>query len=332
MEANMLQNSSDPVVVFGYGPVGRAVTERLLARGRSVRVVQRRRPSDLAAGAVFQTCDVLDIASVVAAMAGTSQAVVAFGFEYSTPVWQRAWPQAMLNLLAACRPAGQRLVFVDNLYMYGPQSAPLTEDMALCDQGGKLAVRSAVTRLWQRAEQHGIRVAALRASDFYGPGVAQSHLGAMALGAVAAGRRAVLVGKPDMPHDFAYVPDIGRAVISLLEAPDDAYGQAWHMPCAPTRTLRELLSIAASTLGEPARIAALPQSLLPLAGVFSPMMREMVEMRFQWDRPYHVNADRFRERFWSDVTPFEVGIPQATRSFLPAASPKQQSISPQPAG
>jgi hypothetical protein len=43
----------------------------------------------------------------------------------------------------------------------------------------------------------------------------------------------------------------------------------------------------------------------------------MAEMRFQWDRPYQVDAGKFAQRFWSDATPFEVGIVETAASFLP---------------
>jgi len=38
-------------------------------------------------------------------------------------------------------------------------------------------------------------------------------------------------------------------------------------------------------------------------------------MRFTWNRPYHVDATKFGRRFWSDATPFEVGIPAAIRQL-----------------
>jgi hypothetical protein len=49
--------------------------------------------------------------------------------------------------------------------------------------------------------------------------------------------------------------------------------------------------------------------------VFTPELGEFVEMRFQWDRPYRVDAAKFKARFWSDPTPFEIGVPAAARSF-----------------
>ena len=47
-------------------------------------------------------------------------------------------------------------------------------------------------------------------------------------------------------------------------------------------------------------------------------------MSFTWNRPYHVDATKFGRRFWSDATPFEVGIPAAVRSY-PAAAPTLKS-------
>jgi hypothetical protein len=56
----------------------------------------------------------------------------------------------------------QTVVFVDNLYMYGPRREPLNEDMSLADYGQKPAARSEATRIWMAASQAGrIRATAL---------------------------------------------------------------------------------------------------------------------------------------------------------------------------
>jgi nucleoside-diphosphate-sugar epimerase len=308
------------IVVFGLGPVGRATTESLINRGAAVRVAQRSRPANLPRGATFHPCDVLDADAVRRAVGGAGQVVVAIGFPYVSDTWRASWPLAMENLINACEAAHARMVFVDNLYMYGPQHDPLREDMALTDYGVKPAVRAHISRLWMSASAAGrVRIAALRAPDFYGPDVTQSHIGEMAFGALANGKRATLIAPPDMRHDFAYVPDIARAVLTLLDAPDDAFGQAWHMPCAPIRTPREILQLGADALGVKLRIIALPLWSLPIMGLGSAMLREMAEMRFQWDRPYRVDAGKFAERFWSDVTPFDIGARATALSFRTTA-------------
>lgn len=307
---------SESIAVMGYGPVGEATVRILAARGDKVRVGQRSRPKSLPEGATFAPCDALDAASVHAFVAGASQVVLAVGFPYFGKVWRDAWPRAMSNAVEACSATGARLVFVDNLYMYGPREAPLTEETPLVDYGVKPASRAAATRIWQAASKAGrLRVAAVRAPDFYGPGVAVSALGERAFGALAKGKAASLIGSADLPHDFAYVPDFGRAVVSLLDAPDDAYGQAWHVPCAPTRTPREILKIGADALGVANKVSVLPYWSLGLIGLFVPQVKELPEMRFQWDRPYRVDSSRFAKRFWSDPTPFEVGAPATALSF-----------------
>ncbi len=305
---------SEAVTVIGYGAVGRAIASVLAERGSAVRVAQRNRPADLPAGATYSPCDVLNAEAVVRAVTGAGQVVLAVGFPYDGRVWREAWPKAMSNVLAACEAAGARLVFVDDMYMLGPQNAPLREDMALTGRGTKPAIRSEVTRLWLAAAGR-VGVAALRVPDFYGPGVGVSHIGDTGFGRLARGKAAVLLAPPDTPHDFAYVPDVARAAVTLLDAPDDAFGQAWNMPCAPTRTPRDILALGAAALGVRVRVRAIPLRALPLLGLAVPFLREVADVAFTWDRPYRVDAAKFKERFWSDVTPFEADAVQAALSF-----------------
>ena len=312
--------TAEKIVVFGYGPTGRALIERLVAASRTVTVVQRSRPVDLAAGADFQRVDLLDRDAVLAVTRGASHIAMTAGFVYDRRIWTRDWPIAMANLLAAAEATGAKTVFLDNLYMFGPQDGPIAEETPFAPAKGKPAVRVGVTAQWQEAVRAGrVRFTALRAPDFYGPGVTNSHLGDMAFGALARGRTAVLVAPADRPHDVAYVPDIGRALETLLEAPDDAYGQAWHMPSAPTRTLREILTLGATAIGVKPRVLAIPLGLLPALGLVQPMFGELAELRFTWDRPYRVDGSKFVRRFWSDVTPFEVGAAATARAFAEAA-------------
>ncbi len=304
------------VTIFGYGPTGIATADRLRARGTPVRVVQRKRPANLPAGVEFMTCDALDAGQVLAAMTGAEQAVITIGFEYSGKVWKQVWPKATANFLAAAEKTNTRIVHIDNMYMYGPQDKPLHEDMPLTAYGLKPAARSEATRMWQEAARRGrVKWAALRAPDFYGPGVTLSHLGETGFAAIAQGKAANLLMEADQPHAFAYVPDIGRAAVTLLDADDSAFNQVWHVPCAPTRTPRQLLQMGADAAGQKLKLMALPSWLLPVLGVVSPMMREYAEMRFTWNRPYHVDATKFGRRFWSDATPFESGIPATMRAF-----------------
>ncbi len=307
---------SDAVLVIGYGPVGAATGAQLAARGQQVRVMQRKRPPDLPQNIAFVSGDATNRASLRTAAEGASQIVLAIGLTYSGKLWRDLWPRIVGNVVETAAATGARVVFVDNLYMYGPQDEPLKETMALSDYPLKPAARSAATRIWQAASAAGrVRFAALRGPDFYGPGVKLSVLGDTGLGALAQGKPALWLGDADTPHDIAYVPDFARAVVSLLDAPDDAFGQAWHVPCAPTRLPREILALGAAALDVPLKVRSLPIWAIRAMGLVNPLMGEFAEMRFAWDRPYRVDCTKFAARFWSNPTPFEIGIPKAARSF-----------------
>ncbi len=152
-------------------------------------------------------------------MRGSGQFVVAIGFPYFGAIWREVWPKAMANFVAAGKATGARIVFTDNLYMYSPQTTPLTETMPLSAYGLKPAARSAATRIWMAAAAAGeARVAALRAPDFYGPGIRLSYLGDTSIGKLAERKAALFVGSPDVLHDYAYVPDIARDNVAFGRA------------------------------------------------------------------------------------------------------------------
>jgi nucleoside-diphosphate-sugar epimerase len=175
--------------------------------------------------------------------------------------------------------------------------------MPLTPVGQKPVILAEVTRIWLAA-RHRVRFAALRCPDFYGPHVQVSHLGVSAFGELAKGKAAQIVVPVDIPYDFTDAPNIARAVISLFDAPDDAFGQARSMPCAPIRTLHEIFKLGADAIEQGLKLMTIPCWLLPLAGVLMRFMKEGVDVGFTWDRPYHLDASKFKRCFWSDVPPF----------------------------
>jgi nucleoside-diphosphate-sugar epimerase len=297
------------VAVIGSGAVGRETTKILAARGDAVRLVQRRAPASLPQGVQFAAADVLDRDSLRDACRGARALICCIGFAYDSRVWETAWPRAMAHMLDIGAEQGARFVFADNLYMYGPQDKPLTEEMALTDYGRKPRLRAAITRQWLDAHRTGrVEATAVRASDFYGPDVATSVLSEYGVKRLVAGKPALVPYSPDHPHDFTYVPDFARALVALLDAPSDAYGQPWHAPNAPTQTLRQLLARSAELIGTRPRVTVLPRLAVSLLGLFDRTLHELVEMRFQTDRPYRVDSVKFARRFALAPTPFDVGL------------------------
>lgn len=316
VKIDMNAPKSEIIPVIGYGPIGRETTRQLLEKGYRVRIVQRSEPKYLPDGASFSRADAMNPAQLTKAIEGAKTIVFALGLPYDGKVWAKGWPKAMSAVLAACERVGARMVYADSLYLYGPQNQPLTETLPPVDYGLKPTARSVATRLWQNAFDEGrVKTVAVRAPDFFGPGVRTSILGAATLGRLAKGKSAQLLISADHPHDIVHIADFARAIVTLVEAPDDAYGQAWHVPTPPTKTLRETLTIAAQTMGAPAKISVIPAWPARILGLFIPQVREAMELHYLFDRPYFVDSTKFRDRFWSDVEPLEKSIADTARSY-----------------
>ncbi len=304
------------VTVVGYGAVGRETVKLLAGREGRLRVGQRSHPRRLPLEAEFVETDVLDPESAKRAADGADAVICCFGFPYDARIWEKQWPKAITNLLAACEQAKARFIFADNLYMYGPQTEPLVEDMPLTDYGKKPKVRAEITKLWQAAHRQGrVEAVAVRASDFYGPDVSTSVLSHYGVRNLLAGEAAIVPFPAVHPHDITYVPDFARALVTLLDAPSADYGQAWHVPNAPTQTYGALIKKAADLAGVEPQMRVIPAILLQIGGLFDRQTKELVEMRFQSDRPYFVNSNKFSKRFWSGATSFEDGLKATIEAY-----------------
>lgn len=295
-------------VIFGCnGPVGVELMERLAATGDEVVGVCRSGRSEAPAGTRIEAADVRDVEAAKRLAQGASVVYCCIGIPYET--WPDLWPGIIEGLLAATEAAGARLVFADNLYCYGPQDRPLEKDMPLTDYGRKPALRASLARTMLEAHRQGrAPVVLVRASDFYGPRVTNAELGETVFPRLLAGKAAQLLGRIDVPHTFAYVPDFARALVTLASADDDAFGRAWHVPSAPAVTQREVIERIGTLIGTRPKIQRLPGFGVGLLGLFNPLMRELHELIFQWQRPYLVDHSRFAQRFWGDFTPLDEGL------------------------
>jgi nucleoside-diphosphate-sugar epimerase len=258
------------------------------------------------AGVEVLAADVSTRAEAQRAAAGADMIYCCIGVDYTR--FQQRWPPLVDALLWAAQSARAKVVFADNLYAYGPQTAPLREDLPLTEYGRKPRLRALLQRHLLDAHRSGrCPVALVKASDFYGPGVTGSHLGQRVFPAAIAGRAAQVIGDPGERHTFTYVPDFARA-LRLVAAADDAFGAAWHVPNAPAWPVADVVQLVYQLSGKPCRLQALPLWLVGLLGHVSPLMRELDEMRFQWDRPYLVDHGKFATRFGERFTPHKDGL------------------------
>src|SRR5215203_3758638 len=162
-----------------------------------------------------------------------------------------------------------------------------------------------------------VTVAIGRASDYFGRGGgAQSNLGDRVFPAALAGRTATVLGNPDQPHTYTYVPDIGEGLAVLGEHPD-APGQVWHLPNDPdTRSTRQLVDTVYRQAGRPrGRLRRLSPVLLRALGLINPLMRELVEMQYQFDEPFVVDSSKIANKLGVMATPLDQALADTLREY-----------------
>ena len=237
-------------VIVGKGPVGMTTAAELVARGHEVRVLSRS-GGQSTAEVEHRQVDATDAEALTAAARGAAALYNAVNPAYHR--WATDWPPVAAALLAAAERTGAVLVTMSNLYGYGRPSGPMTPETPLAATDVKGRVR---IRMWTDAlaahEAGRVRVTEARAADFVGPQVPadHSHL-TRQLPALRRGRRAWVIGDPDVPRSWAYLPDVA-ATLATLGTDERALGRAWHVPSTPPRSQRQALADLAAVHGRPA--------------------------------------------------------------------------------
>ena len=91
--------------------------------------------------------------------------------------------------------------------------------------------------------------------------------------------------------------DAGRAT-ALLGNSADAFNQVWHLPtAADPMTGKEWIEAIASEMGIKPRYQVAGKLIVKAMGLFVPVMREMPEMMYQYDRDYVFSSAKFENRF-----------------------------------
>ncbi|MFI1937916.1 NAD-dependent epimerase/dehydratase family protein [Streptomyces purpureus] len=291
-------------IVVGFGAAGAATARLLAEQGHAVRVVTRSgRPPE--PGIEHIALDAADSERLVEASQGAAAIFSCAAPPYHR--WVAEWPALASSLCAAAEATGAVLVMLGNLYGYGPVDGPMTEKLPLAATGPKGRVRAAV---WERArtlhDQGRIKAVEVRASDFFGPGVTDGgHLAARVMPRLLRGKPVSTLGDPDAPHSWSYLPDVARALVEVV-GEERAWGQTWHVPTEPPLSTREMVARLSDRSGTgPVAVRRISPAALGVASLFSPLIRELKEIRYQFDRSFVLDSSAYEAAFTVRATPID---------------------------
>jgi uncharacterized protein YbjT (DUF2867 family) len=116
------------ITILGAGgAIGNELIKLLAAKNQPFRLVGRN-PKATPGATETLAADLTDKDQTIRAVAGSSVVHLLVGLKYDHKLWQEVWPRVMTNAIEACKRSRAKLLFFDNVYMYGKVSGPMTEE------------------------------------------------------------------------------------------------------------------------------------------------------------------------------------------------------------
>ncbi len=302
-------------VLGASGAIGQAVVRELQRRNLNCNAVGRIQKYP---GVPTIQVDLLEKDAAIAALTDSAFVYLCIGLPYRSKVWQRDWPILMENVITACEKANAKLIFFDNVYMYGPTplSVPFNEAHPQQPTTRKGIARKRTTDLLVQAmADKRIRAVIGRSADFYGEQAINSPLYISFLQRILQGKAPQVVGKKGIAHTYSYSGDNGKALVALA-LDDGTYGQVWHLPVGKPVTFDEVNDKLNILTGSHFRVGYVSKPIRKLLSVFIPPLREVEEMLYQFEAPYEMDFHKFQQHFPDfRITPYEEGLRRMVESF-----------------
>jgi len=281
--------SRKALVIGASGGVGGAVASSLARHGWQVIGLSRvERPAK--DGIEWRVGDAMSAEDLRRAAEGVD--VV---FHGANPPKYQNWDKVCLpmlkNAIAAAEAANARLVFPGTVYNFGPDSGDLVSENApqhpLTRKG---AIRVAMEAELEAFANRGGRVLIVRAGDYFGSNVTNSWFQGALIKPGQPVEAVTYPGDPALGHDWAYLPDVAETFALLLDR-EDKLGvfERFHFQ-GHWLTGTEMVAALRRAANKPeAPVKRFPWWAMKLASPFVGFCREVLEMRYLWQRPLRLD-------------------------------------------
>ena len=296
-------------ILGANGTIGIVLAKELINYTQQIRLVSRH-PKKVNETDELFAADLTDATMVDKAIEGSGIVYLVIGLDYNTKVWQDKWPTLMRATIDACIKYKAKLVYFDNMYLYDIKAiGHMVEDSPINPQSKKGLVRMEIAAMLMKEVEAGKLTALIaRAPDFYGPDNDKSFIMEVVYKNLLKNKRPNWFIDATKKHSFIYTPDAAKATAILGNTPE-AFNQVWHLP-ADDKSLTgdEWVALFNKEMNTSKKVMVLPMFMLRLLGIFIPLMREMPEMMYQYDRDYFFDSSKFKSHFNFIPTTYEMGV------------------------
>jgi nucleoside-diphosphate-sugar epimerase len=303
------------VILGSGGAIGNELAKELKIFTNKIRLASRS-PKKINIDDDLVICDLTKSDDAEKAVKGCEVAYLTIGLPYRLKIWQQQWPIVMKNTIEACKKHNTKLVFFDNMYMYNPNKLnTMTEETEVFPVSRKGKVRAEIAQMILDEIKLGKLTALIaRAADFYGPGIKNSVLNEVVFNNLKLGKKANWFCSVNHLHNFTFTPDAAKTT-ALLGNTVNAYGQIWHLPTAAPITGKQWVEKIAKEIGVDPKTQTASKFVIQIMGLFNPVMKEFVEMLYQWENDYNFDSSKFENTFKIKPTSIEDAIKSIVKSM-----------------
>jgi nucleoside-diphosphate-sugar epimerase len=201
--------------------------------------------------------------------------------------WDAEIPRLTASVIEAARGAGAAVMMPGNLYVYGRDLPPVLS------AGTPHRATNPLGRIRREMEAayraSGVKTVVLRAGDFLDTEASGNWFDRVLCARFASGRFSY-PGPMDIPHAWAFLPDLGEALARVLDRLEDLPRFSDLPFDGHTATGRDMAAALARITGRPVRAGSMSWLPIQLARPFWPAARHLLEMRYLWQRPHRVDG------------------------------------------
>jgi len=298
------------------GAIGIELAKALKTYTTDIRLVSRN-PKKINLDDELFPADLTIREDVFKAIEGSEIVYVTVGFAYNIKVWQKLWPPFIKNVIDACIQHNAKMVFFDNIYAIGGDNVKhITEESPISPSSKKGEVRAEVDKLILDAiENRKLNAIIARSADFFSEVKDTSMSMNLIYDNIIKGKKAQWLCDARKVHNMSYTRDLAKGT-AILGNTQDAYNQIWNLPTDSEKITGEgWVNLFAKEMDASNKYQTLPNWLLKILGLFIPIMKELPEMNYQYDRDYFFDSSKFNKRFNYTPTPNAIAVKQTVEQL-----------------
>ncbi|WP_170761236.1 epimerase [Ruegeria lacuscaerulensis] len=230
------------------------------------------------------------------------------------PDWARLVSKLHQQVVSVASDTGATVMIPGNVYVFGERTpgpwSGATPHMAQNPLG---RIRVEMEEAYRKST---VRTIVLRAGDFIDTCASGNWFDQILIKHLSRGQL-IYPGQPDIPHAWAYLPDLTRAAVALAEI-RDSVPRFCDVPYPGyTLTGADLAQSLSRVLGHEIRVKQMNWWPLYMARPFWRLAPHLIEMRYLWDLPHSLDGTFFDHL----IDGFEqTELDEAIRSAIPESN------------